>query len=85
MRIDWKVLDQMLLGELETDDITIKCKEEIERFLQIHDFSVFSEESLKELSGIWKLSIGPAYEEVIGGKAPNIFHVIGLEEEENEW
>ena len=84
MKINWKILDQMLIGEMDTDDITLKCKEEIQEFLYTHKMDVLSEESLKELAGIFKLSIRPAYEAQTGEKIPNIFHRIDLEEEEDE-
>jgi len=84
LKIDWKVLNNMLLGEAETDDITIRCKEEINNFVQTHDFDVFSEESLEELAGIFELSMKPAYEEITGTKIPNIFYKLSVEPEEKE-
>lgn len=84
MRIDWKVLDKMLLGETETDDITLRCKKDITEFVQTHNFDVFSNDSLKELAGIFSLSIGPAYEAITNTKIPNIFYVLKVKEEENE-
>lgn len=85
MKINWKILDQMLIGEMETDDITIQCKEELAEFLQTHNMEVFSDESLKELAGIFSLSLAPSYEAQTGEKIPNIFHRIGLEEEEGSF
>ena len=84
MKIDWKFIDKALMGELETDDISLQCKQEIQEFLQTHDFEVFSDQSLFELQGIWNLSIKPAYEAVTGEKIPNIFNVIRQPEEEQE-
>lgn len=73
MQINYNVLDEMLGGLLESDDISIKCKEELTVFLQNHDVNVFSDESLKELTGILFLSIKPAYEAVTDSYLPNIF------------
>ena len=73
MQINYNVLDEMLSGLLESDDISIKCKEELTVFLQNHDVNVFSDESLKELTGILFLSIKPAYEAVTDSYLPNIF------------
>lgn len=82
MKINWKFIDNILMGEMETDDISEPCKQELAEFLQTHNFEVFSEQSLFELQGIWNLSIKPAYEAVTGEKIPNIFNVIqGIEEE----
>ena len=80
MNINWKIIDEMLLGEAETDDITLKCKDEVREFVSTHNFDVFSDESLEELSGIFELSIRPAYESAIGEKIPNIFRVLKIQE-----
>ncbi len=73
MEINYDVLNNMLLGLLETDDITLKCKQEIPLFVESHDMSVFSNETLKELSGIFALSLQPAYQAITGNFIPNIF------------
>ena len=84
MKLNWKILDQMLMGEMQTDDISLKCKEELDDFLHTHRFQVFSDESLKELAGIFSLSIAPAYEAQTGEKIPNVFCHINLDEDEGE-
>ena len=84
MKINWQILDQMLMGEMDSDDITLSCKQELSEFFHTHDVSVFSEDSLKELAGIFKLSIRPAYEAQTGERIPNIFHRVGLDEDVEE-
>ena len=73
MEINYAVLDKLLLGLLETDDISLKCKEEIPHFIETRDNGVFSDECLKELSGIFTLSLKPAYEAITETFIPNIF------------
>ena len=73
MKVNYEVLNKLLLGLLETDDISLKCKQEIPQFVETQDINVFSEECLKEISGIFMLSIKPAYEAIVGDFIPNIF------------
>lgn len=84
MKINWNIIDAFLIGETETDDLTIECREEIAEFLQTHNMEVFSDESLEQLSGIWELTYKKAYENATGEKIPNIFKVIQQPEEEQE-
>ena len=78
MKLDFNVLDKLLLGEAETNDIDNNCKIEIDEFVKTHDFNAFSEESKRQLAGIWDLAMGPAYEHITQTRVPNIFHTIGL-------
>lgn len=80
--INWKIIDTFLIGEAESDDLTVQCKEEIAEFLQTHDLDVFSDESLEQLAGIWELAYKKAYEDATGTKIPNIFHNISVEPEQ---
>lgn len=73
MEVNYNVLNEMLAALLETDDISLTCKKELTDFLQNRDINVFSEENLKQLSGIFMLSIKPAYEATTGKFIPNIF------------
>ena len=73
MEINYEVLNKLLSGLLETDDISLECKKELSIFIQNGDIKVFSDENLKQLSGIFTLSIKPAYEAVTGKFIPNIF------------
>ena len=82
MKIDWNIIDRMLQGELESDDCSIPCKEEIAEFLQTHNMDVFSDESLEFLSAIWNLVYKEEYENLTGTKIPNIFKVITQPETE---
>ena len=84
MELKWDVLDNLLSGELDTDDLSLACKDELQKFLGTHNFGIFSDDSLEQLAGIFELSIKPAYEEGTGEKIPNIFHVIKLDEEQVE-
>ena len=85
MKIDWNIIDNMLIGEAENNDLPSKTVEEVQKFLEIHDMRVFSEESLELLAGIWELAYKSGYEKATGTVIPNIFHSIRLdEEEENE-
>ena len=85
MKINWNIIDDMLIGEAEHGDLPTQTIEEAKRFMEIHDLSVFSEESLELLSGIWELAYKSGYEKATGQRIPNIFHSIKLEdEEENE-
>ena len=77
MKINFEVLNKLLLGLTETDDISLNCKSEIHNFVQNNDINVFSDESLKELSGIFVLSLKPAYEAITGEFIPNIFVRMG--------
>lgn len=83
MKIDWNCIDNFLIGEMNTDNISSDCKKEIETFLPIHDMDVFSEESLEQLGGIWDLAYRSAYEKSVGFKTPNIFYRILKLEDEN--
>ena len=78
MNLDWGVLDKLLLAEAETSDVNLECKEQISEFVKTHDFNTFSEDSLKQLAGIWDLSMGPTYEFQTNSKVPNIFSRVGL-------
>ena len=84
MKIDWQYIDKFLIGEAESDDLPVSCKEEIQKFLQIHDFSVFSDENLELLAGIWDLAYRDGYEAKTGAKSPNFFRSISVLGEENE-
>lgn len=84
MKIDWNIIDTFLLGELDTDDLSFQCKEEVTNFLQTHDFDTLSDESLEQLSGIWDLVYKAQYENMTNTKIPNIFKVIQQPEEEQE-
>lgn len=84
MELNWKIIDDFLIGEAQTDDISCTTKKEIEQFLPSHDFNAFSEESLEQLAGIWDLSYKDYYEEQTNTRIPNIFNVIALNEDEGE-
>lgn len=84
MKINWKIIDKMLLGEADTDDLPIQAKEEVHEFVQTHNWEVFSEETLELLSGIWDLAMRPAYEAQTNERIPNIFHSLLVEKEETE-
>ena len=73
MEINYEVLNKLLAGLMQTDDVSLMCKREILEFIETKDINVFSEENLKELSGIFTLSLKPAYEEITGKFIPNIF------------
>lgn len=82
MKINWKIIDTFLQGEMESDDCSTACKEEIARFLQTHMIEIFSEESLEFLAGVFDLVYKREYEQITGQKIPNIFRVIQQPEEE---
>lgn len=84
MKINWKIIDRFLMGEMESDDCSIPCKNEIAEFLQVHSMDAFSEESLEFLSGVWELVYKSEYEELTGQVIPNIFKVIQEIEVEDE-
>lgn len=85
MKINWNIIDSMLIGEINSEDLPISTREEAQKFLEIHDMRVFSEESLELLAGIWDLAYKSGYEKATGQKIPNVFRSIRLdEEEENE-
>ena len=72
-KIDHGALRRLLAAEAGTDDVTLRCKEEIAAFLETRDFGALSRESARELAGIWKLSMGPAYQAMTGSWIPNPF------------
>lgn len=82
MEINYEVLNKLLAGLITTDDVSLECKREISEFIESEDVNVFSNESLKVLSGIFVLSLKPAYEEITGNFIPNIF--VRLEEDGNQ-
>ena len=84
MKLNWKLIDEFLIGEANSDDLPVQAKEEIAKFLEIHEFDVFSDETLEQLAGIWDLAYKKSYEIATGTKIPNIFHHLAVEEEENE-
>ena len=73
MEINYEVLNKLLAGLLETDDVSLICKREISEFIESGDLRVFSDENLRQLSGIFTLSLKPAYEAITGKFIPNIF------------
>lgn len=73
MEINYDVLNKMLAALIESNDISLMCKRELSEFIESRDINVFSEENLKQLSGIFMLSIKPAYEATTGKFIPNIF------------
>ena len=73
MEINYEVLDRLVAGLIKTDDVSLSCKKEISEFVESHDINVFSDENLKQLSGIFALSIQPTYEAITGQYIPNIF------------
>ena len=53
-----EVLDKILLDLASVDDqITVLCAEEINKFVHGHDMNVFSNSSLSELKGIFRVSL----------------------------
>lgn len=75
MEINYKVLDKILadLASLGDGQISFGCEEEIKKFLINHDFSVFSDESLKQLQYAFSGSLGEVYASMTGQYLPNIF------------
>ena len=75
MEINYKVLDKILLDLASVDDgqITVLCAEEINKFVHGHDMNVFSNSSLSELKGIFRVSLNSVYTAMTGDYLPNIF------------
>ena len=73
MEINYEVLNKLLAGLIETDDVSLSCKREISEFIENRDLNVFSDDNLKQVSGIFALSLQPAYEAITGKYIPNIF------------
>ena len=73
MEINFDVLNKLLSGLLQTDDISLECKREVSEFIETRDISAFSDENLKQISGIFMLSLKPAYEAITNSYIPNIF------------
>lgn len=78
MDINYQVLDSMLKNLTQTDVITVKAKEELNKFIETHDPNSLSNETCEEMFGIYKLTLKPAYEAVTGSFLPNIF-IRGIE------
>ena len=74
MQINYEVLDKILLDLASVDDqITVLCAEEINKFVHGHDMNVFSNSSLGELKGIFRVSLNSVYTAMTGDYLPNIF------------
>lgn len=74
MKINYEVLDKILLDLASVEDqITVLCREEINKFVHGHDMNVFSNSSLSELKGIFRVSLNSVYTAMTGDYLPNIF------------
>lgn len=71
--INYDVLDKLLLGLLDSSDVSYTTKQQIEMFVQNHDLSVFDNESAKILAGWWRMSLSDTYKFLSGEYLPNIF------------
>ena len=79
MEINYEFLDKMLNDLLYTDIITIKAKEDLAKFVKTHNINDISDETSKEMFGIYKITLKPAYEAVVGSYLPNIFAKEGVD------
>lgn len=75
MNINYEVLDKILLDLASVDDqVTVSCKEEINKFVISHNINDFSDDSLDQLRGIFRVSLNGVYEAMTNGQyLPNIF------------
>ena len=74
MKIEWSIIDWYIEGAHEGSCIPPSTWKEAQEFFKTRDLSVFFEESLKLLGGMWDLDGGLIYEYNTGTEIPNIFY-----------
>ena len=72
--IDFKDLGDLIQGLRLGSVITVKCGDELEKFIQTHDTNDLSQSTCDEMRGIYLYYLKDTYRSYTGGKfLPNIF------------
>lgn len=88
MKIDWNFIDNWIKENYKVGNIPLSTYEEAIKFSSTRDWSVFSDESLELLGGIWDLGTNENYYIQTKTRIPNIFYALpkieGKDKENNE-
>ncbi len=84
MKIDWNFIDEWIKENYEVSNIPSSTYNEALKFFQTRDWSVFSDESLELLGGIWNLGANEDYYVQTKTHIPNIFYSLPKIEDKGE-